>query len=204
MDKYLFTGVEMKIVAITGSIGCGKTTIANILRKLGFLVYDIDKWTKYIYYKRDFLDVIKTEFPETFFKNEFDKRKLRNLVFGHPEKLKKLENIIHPILVNRFHKIIRRNRANHYSDIVFVDIALLYEMGWEGYFDIVLLADVDAETQKNRVMKRDNVTEEDFNKINNIQIPRKEKIAKADVVIDTGVNFNILRKNIVNIVEDLR
>ena len=63
-------------VAITGSIGCGKTTISNILRKQGFIVNDIDGWCRELYYRDDFLEVIKKHFPESFIDNKFNKRVL--------------------------------------------------------------------------------------------------------------------------------
>ena len=188
----------MIFTAITGSIGCGKTTISNILREQGYLVYDVDKWVKYIYYKKSFLNVIKLYFPEVFDGDNFDKRKLRNIVFSDKNKLKILEEIIHPFLKNRLKKIIRCNKN---KGLVFVDVALLFEMGWDKYFDIILLADVDEDTQRERVMKRDNITADDFDKINNIQMPMDEKRKKVDFIINTGVSINKLRKDILNMLE---
>ena len=69
----------MILTAITGSIGCGKTTLANILREQGYLVYDIDKWVKYLYFDKRFLSIIQKFFPETFENNVFNKRKLRTI-----------------------------------------------------------------------------------------------------------------------------
>ncbi len=191
---------KMKFVAITGSIGCGKTTISNILRAQGYLVYDIDKWVKYLYYKKEFLEIIRKSFPEVFESDVFNKRKLRTLVFDHPQKLKMLEAIIHPILRQNLRKIIRRNK--NYG-LVFVDVALLFEMGWDKYFDYIILADVDKETQKQRVIKRDNITAEAFDKINNIQLSREDKKDKVDFIIDTGVSFDKLRGKVIKIVEEL-
>ena len=190
----------MELVAITGSIGCGKTTISNILRGQGYLVYDIDKWVRYLYYKKEFLDIIRKYFPEVFDGNIFNKRELRTLVFDNPQKLKMLEAIVHPILRQNLRKIIRRNK--NYG-LVFVDVALLFEMGWDKYFDYVILADVDKETQKQRVIKRDNITAEAFDKINNIQLSREDKKDNVDFIIDTGVSFDKLRSKVVKVVEEL-
>jgi dephospho-CoA kinase len=191
---------KMKFVAITGSIGCGKTTISNMLRDQGFLVYDIDKWVKHLYYKKDFLEVIQKFFPEVFNGDVFNKRKLRELVFSYPQKLKILEEIIHPVLCKRLRKIIRNNKN---QGLVFVDVALLFEMGWDKYFNYIILADVDKEIQKRRVMDRDKITEEDFDKINNIQFSKQKKQDKADFIIDTGVSFDKLRGKVVKILEEL-
>jgi len=191
----------MIFTAITGSIGCGKTTISNILREQGYLVYDADKWVKYIYYRKEFLEVIRNNFPDAFDGNFFNKRKLRTLVFDNKERLKILENLIHPFLTERLRKIIRKNKN---KDIVFFDVALLFENGWDKFFDFIILADVDKETQKLRVMKRDNISAEDFQKIDNIQMPMDEKKAKVDFVINTGVSMNKLRLNVLNVLEVLR
>lgn len=191
----------MIFAAITGSIGCGKTTISNILRKQGFLVYDIDKWVKLLYYKKDFLAVISKYFPEVFDENGiFNKRALRNLVFSNSDKLKILESLVHPFLTARLRRIIRQNRNN---GIVFVDVALLYEMGWDKFFDYVVLADVEYEVQKLRVMKRDNVSAEDFEKINKVQMPQEEKRKKADFIVDTNASEGKLVQQLLCVIEEM-
>lgn len=190
----------MKLVAITGSIGCGKTTISDILRSLGYLVYDIDKWVRYLYYRADFLAVIRKKFPEVFVGNVFDKKKLRELVFDNPAKLRELEALIHPFLTQKLRRIIRK-RVN--KGIVFVDVALLFELKWDKFCYSVVLADTDYETQKQRVMRRDNISADDFDKINKQQMPREVKKMKADIIIDTGVGKNKLRRNVVELVRVL-
>lgn len=191
----------MKLIAITGSIGCGKTTIAKELKKLGFTVFDVDGWVRRLYYKSDFIKTIVKNFPDTEENGIFDKRKLRNLVFDDNKKLKKLESLIHPFLNNQLKEIIRRNVCC--DDLFFLDVALLYEMGWDKYCDLVMVADVDVEIQKRRVMKRDNVSAEHFEKINNVQMSQAEKKALADVVIETDVPLNLLKAQLLDVVRGL-
>ncbi len=191
----------MIFTAITGSIGCGKTTISDILRRFGYLVYDADKWVKHLYYRKDFLKIIRAEFPQVFDGVFFNKRKLRTFVFDNPERLKKLEMLIHPFLTKKLRKIIRKNNN---VGIVFFDVALLYELGWDKFFDYVVLADVDYETQRLRVMARDKISAEDFDKINKLQMSRDEKILRSDFIIDTGVDINKLRKSVVNLLGELK
>lgn len=190
----------MKLVAITGSIGCGKTTISDILRSLGYFVYDIDKWVRNLYYRADFLAVIRKKFPEVFVGNVFDKKKLRELVFDNPAKLRELEALIHPFLTQKMRRIIRK-RVN--KGIVFIDVALLFELKWDKFCYSVVLADTDYETQKQRVMRRDNISADDFDKINKQQMSREVKKMKADIIIDTGVGKNKLRRNVVELVKVL-
>lgn len=191
----------MKLIAITGSIGCGKTTIAKELKKLGFTVFDVDGWVRRLYYKSDFIKTIVKNFPDTAENGVFDKRKLRNLVFDDNKKLKKLESLIHPFLNNQLKEIIRRNVCC--DDLFFLDVALLYEMGWDKYCDLVMVADVDVEIQKRRVMKRDNVSAEHFEKINNVQMSQAEKKALADVVIETDVPLNLLKAQLLDVIRGL-
>ena len=188
-------------VAITGSIGCGKTTISNILRKQGFIVNDVDGWCRELYFRDDFLSIIKKNFPECFDGDIFNKRSLRNLVFGDIKKLRILEGLTHPYLTKRLLDSVCDYNG---EEIVFTDVALLYEMGWDVYFDCVVLADVDYETQKKRVMLRDNISGEDFDKINDIQMKREDKVGKVDFIIDTGCDEKELEEKIKDLLKEIR
>lgn len=86
----------MKLVAITGSIGCGKTTIAKIVGKLGYTVFDVDGWVRRLYFKKDFIKVIQEHFPAVAENGQVNKRALRNIVFSDNRQLKVLEGLIHP------------------------------------------------------------------------------------------------------------
>lgn len=189
----------MKIVAITGSIGCGKTTIAKIIRKQGEVVFDVDAWVRRLYFNKDFIKNIITIFPETLDNGVFNKRRLRNLVFSDNRQLKKLESLIHPFLKGYLKKVIGKNAQT--DRCLFLDVALLFEMGWDRYCDFIVVADVDYEIQKQRVIKRDGVSAEDFDKINSVQISNEDKKKMADIVIDTDKTSNLLRLEVLNIVE---
>lgn len=76
-------------------------------------------------------------------------------------------------------------------------------MGWDIYCDCIIVANVDYETQKMRVMKRDGITGEDFDKINDIQMSNSDKIALADVVIDTGRSQNQVFTDLISIIDGL-
>ena len=191
----------MKIAAITGSIGCGKTTLAGIVRQMGYVVFDVDGWVRRLYYKIDFISVIQANFPNVVEGGKVNKRKLRNIVFNDKIQLKKLESLIHPFLKSNLKSIIRR--CNHCDDIFFIDVALLFEMGWDKYCDLVIVADVGYELQKKRVMARDNVSAEDFDKINDVQMKQSEKKEKADIVIDTDQPHNVLRQEMFAIIQGL-
>jgi len=191
----------MKLVAITGSIGCGKTTIAKIVNKLGYPVFDVDGWVRRLYFNKDFLKAVASAFPVVQEGEGINKRKLRNLVFSDNSQLKRLEAMIHPFLKDYLKYNIRKYARN--GGIFFIDVALLFEMGWDKYCDFILVADVDYEVQKSRVMKRDNVTAEDFDKINDIQMKNEHKISLADVVVRTDKPLNLLKAEMVEIIKGL-
>ena len=193
----------MKIIAITGSIGCGKTFLANIIRSLGYVVYDADKWVKYLYYRPAFLNVIKQSFPKVFDNDgSFNKRKLRNLVFNNTNELKRLEKIVHPFLKQKLLNIIHKNAEK--DCVLFFDAALLIEMKWNIYCQAVILADVDKNIQKQRVMARDNVSAEDFEKIVSVQMDNEQKKKFADVVMNTDKSEALLKVELINIIEELK
>lgn len=191
----------MKLVAITGSIGCGKTTIAKIVGKLGYTVFDVDGWVRRLYFKKDFIKVIQEHFPQWLENGQVNKRALRNIVFSDNRQLKVLEGLIHPFLRETLKDVIRKNACR--NDIFFIDVALLFEMGWDRYCDFILVADVDYEIQKQRVMNRDKVTAEDFDKINNVQLSNSYKINLADVVVNTDKSKNLLKVEMINIIQGL-
>ncbi len=192
----------MKIIAITGSIGCGKSFLANIIRSLGYVVYDADKWVKYLYYRPAFLKVIKQNFPEVFDANgTFNKRKLRNLVFNNNQELKRLEKLVHPFLKQKLLNVIRKNSQT--NRVFFFDAALLFEMKWNIYCQSVILADVDKNIQKQRVMIRDNISAADFEKIVSVQIDNEQKKQFVNAVINTDKAENLLKVELVKIIEEL-
>ncbi len=191
----------MILAAITGSIGCGKTTLANIFKKLGYPVFDADAWVRRLYFKPDFIKVVLQNFPEAQTNGSFDKRKLRLIVFDDKKKLQKLESLIHPFLKRQLKAVIRKNAQN--DDLLFLDAALLFELGWDKYCDFIITVNVDEETQKKRVMSRDNVSLEHVEKIISKQMSQKEKVEKADWVVETDVPMNLLKISALEIINGL-
>lgn len=191
----------MQLVAITGSIGCGKTTLAHLVRELGYTVFDVDGWVRRLYFRKDFIKVIETHFSDVVENNQVNKRKLRNRVFSDRKQLKTLEGLIHPFLKQTLKDIIRRNARC--KDLFFVDVALLFEMGWDKYCNFIVVADVAYGVQKQRVMHRDKVSGDDFDKINNVQMNNRDKILLADIVVDTDKPLNLLKVEMIEIIKGL-
>ncbi len=189
----------MKLIAITGSIGCGKTTIAKIVREQGYTVFDVDAWVRRMYFQKSFIAQIAKTFPDVMEEGVVNKRLLRNKVFDDEKELKKLEKLTHPFLRKYLKYVIKKN--SKYNDCFFIDVALLYELGLEKFCDFVVVADVDYKIQKKRVMKRDGVKAEDFDKINDIQMSNEIKKQKADIVIDTDKSLNLLKLDVITMID---
>jgi dephospho-CoA kinase len=191
----------MLLVGITGSIGCGKTTLAKIVKKLGYAVLDIDGWVRKIYYNKDFLKVLGQAFPGAVQNGVADKRYLRKLVFNDKTQLERLESLIYPFLNAQIRRLIQKHAQK--NTIFFLDAALLFEKKWDKYCDFIILADVEYEIQKQRVMKRDNVSAEDFDSINDIQIKNEDKKHKVNKVIDTNNSLNLLKVELIDVLNSL-
>lgn len=192
----------MKLIAITGSIGCGKTTIAKIVREQGYTVFDVDAWVRRMYFQKSFIAQIAEVFPSVVENGAVNKRELRNIVFNDARQLKKLESLTHPFLRKYLKYVIKKN--SKYDECFFIDVALLYELKLDKFCDFVIVADVDYEIQKKRVMKRDNVKAEDFDKINNVQMSNEAKKEKADIVINTDKSLNLLKLEVITMIDYVR
>lgn len=192
----------MKIIGITGSIGCGKTYLANILKSMGYSVYNPDLWVRNFYKNNNFLNIIKQNFPAVFDADGiFNKKKLRNMVFNDNKQLKKLESIIHPFLKIKLKKLI--NKYAGCSDFLFLDVALLLEMGWDKYCDFIIVADVDEEIQIKRVMERDGINRDDVEKIIAIQSDKMIKYSAADYIINTALPEGINKIQLIKFIKEI-
>lgn len=192
----------MKVVGITGQIGSGKTTIAALLRKEGYVVFDVDNWCRGLYHNVDFLAQIQKYFPQSFINGVFSKPKLRQIVFSDNKSLKKLERLTHPFLKRKFLKSIQKNSC--YRGVFFVDVALLFEMGWDKYCSYKIMAYAPYEVQQKRVMARDKVSKEQVDAIIKIQ-EKTEKLKKKniDFVINTDKPLGVLKTQVIKLAEIL-
>ena len=191
----------MKLIGITGSIGCGKTTLASIIKNMGYAVFDVDSWVRTIYQNKVFLIQLQKLFPKSIQNSKADKKYLRKIVFSDQEKLHQLESLIYPFLNQKIRHLITKKAKD--CDLCFLDAARLFEKGWDKYCDFVILADVDYHIQKKRVMLRDGISEDDFDKINNIQLKNSDKKVLSDVVIDTDKTLNLLKVELIQIIDGL-
>lgn len=170
------------VLGLTGSIGMGKSTTARFFQAAGVPVWDADAAVHRLY-EGAAVPVIAALVPAAIVKNSVDRGRLRDAVLADPALLKQLESVVHPLVSTDRQGFLDDNAD---APLVVCDIPLLFETGAETWLDGVVVVTADPEVQRQRVLERENMTEEVFNSILSKQMPDAQKCQKADFVIDTG------------------
>lgn len=192
------------ILGLTGGIACGKTTVSNYLKSKGFKIYDADIIAKEISEQKEVISEIVEKIGNKVLdeKNQkINRQELKKIVFFDKKKLEILNNIIHPRVYKCFEKI--RNENFKTDKIEVFDIPLLYESGMEKLCDKILLIVASPEIKKERIIKRDNISEELAEKIIKSQMSDEEKIKKADIIIENNQDIEALLKKVERFCENL-
>ena len=171
-----------KIIGLTGGIGSGKTTIANYFAEKGIPVYIADYEAKKITDSPEILQSIRTVFGDEVFNNEkLDRVKVSQIVFNDTDKLKLLNEIIHPAVKKHFKNWVLQNSN---FDFVVYETAILFESGSYKQCDVVISVIAPIETRIKRVMVRDSVSREDVIKRMENQWLDEERIKNSDFIIE--------------------
>ena len=178
-------------IGITGSIGTGKTTIANIFALFKIPIFDADQEIKKILTKKEIIQKLKNIWPLVVKKNYIDKLKLRTIIFSNNLEKKKLEKLLYPYLNIELKKF---ENINYKESILVYDVPLIYETKSEKKYDLIILAHCDIKLQRVRVLSRDKISNSLFQKIAASQLSFKEKIKFKPQVINTKYKFFILIK----------
>ena len=174
----------MIIIGLTGSIGMGKTTTADLFRQAGLPVFDADA-TVHALYDGPLAADIEAAFPGTTRAGSVDRARLAERLSGDDDAFRRLEAIVHPAVRRAEADFIARSRAIGAPAVV-LDIPLLFETGRQGDVDKTVVVSAPAETQRARVLSRPGMTEEKFEALLARQMPDAEKRARADFVIPSG------------------
>ncbi len=192
---------------LTGSIACGKTTVANFFRKYGVFVIDLDDVAKEVVKKGEKgLELIVKEFGKDFLDKDgnLDRRKLGNFIFNNKLAKEKLEKILHPLIFQKEKEIIFDYLKKNPDSIVISDAALMIETGSFKRYNKIIVVYIPEELQIQRLMKRDNLTKEEAIKRIKSQMPIEEKIKYADFIIDNSKSLDETEKQIKRIIEELK
>jgi dephospho-CoA kinase len=188
-------------VALTGSIGMGKSTVARMFERAGVPVFDADAEVRRLQSEGGALvDAIGQRFPGSVTDGILDRARLAKIVLEDPAKLQALEALVHPRVQAARERFIDQHRD---APIALFEIPLLFETGGEAGFDKVIVVSVPAEVQRERVLARAGMTEEKLSAILKRQVADEEKRARADFVVDTGTDLSTTESQVRDILSCL-
>jgi dephospho-CoA kinase len=185
---------QMIILGLTGSIGMGKSTTAQLFAEAGVPVYDADAAVHRLY-EGEAAPAIEAAFPGTTADGKVDRTKLSAQVVHDPAAIRRLEQIVHPMLGASRQKFFHDAEQSG-APVAVVDVPLLFETGGEKRVDAVVVVTTTPEIQRQRILARDNMTSEKLDAILARQLPDAEKRRRADFVVDTSHGLDPVRARI--------
>jgi dephospho-CoA kinase len=189
----------MIILGLTGSIGMGKSTTAKLFAEAGVPVYDADAAVHRLY-EGEAAASIEAAFPGTTVDGKVDRNKLSAQVVHDQEAIKRLEQIVHPMLGASRQKFLADAERSG-APVAVVDVPLLFETGGEKRVDAVVVVTTTPEIQRQRILARDNMTGEKLDAILARQLPDAEKRKRADFIVDTSHGLDPVRARIRDILD---
>jgi dephospho-CoA kinase len=177
------------LVGITGGIGSGKTTLSNLFRAAGYLVYDSDKEARRL--QNEHLQIktqIQALFGDAIYTAEglLNRAALAVLVFGNRDLLLQLNAIVHPVVKE---DIVRWKLEHAQHELLFIESAILFESGFDYLVDKVLLVTASEALRTARIIRRDGITPEQVHARMSNQLPEEEKMKWADLIISSDDNL---------------
>ena len=194
------TAFIMVIIGLTGSIAMGKSTTAQMFTKMHIPVYDADKTVHRLFERGgEAVDNIKLLFPQSIVDEAVDRVKLSAIVFKDTEKLRKLEEIVHPLVNLKRHQFLLTQQRQK-TRIIVLDIPLFFETRRRYSCNYVFVASAPKFLQRQRALARKGMTLDRFNAILARQMPDHKKRQLADFVIPTGLGkayaYRILKQKL--------
>ena len=176
-----------RIIGLTGSIGMGKSTVAEMFERRGVPVFDADAEVRAMQGPAgELVPAIEEAFPGSTGPEGVKRDALGAQVFGDKEALARLEAIVHPVVAAKRAEFLIEHGG---APLVVFDVPLLFEKGGHESVDTIVVVSAPAHVQRARVLAREGMTPEKFAHILSLQVPDAEKRAKANHVIDTGVSL---------------
>ena len=194
-------------VGLTGSIAVGKSFVVSVLAELGCVVFDADKIAHSVMEPNQpaYLDLVN-EFGEAILGSDarIDRNRLGPIVFADPERRRRLNEIVHPRVIEAQNRLLAEAEAQHPDGIAIIDAALMIESGGYKRFDKLIVVYCDRETQIARLMARNQITREEAERRVAAQMTSEEKRRYADYEIDTSGGFAETRRQVLDVYNELR
>ncbi|MEH6757113.1 MAG: dephospho-CoA kinase [Parasphingorhabdus sp.] len=190
------------IIGLTGSIGMGKSTVAQMFVDEGVPVFDADAAVHVLQGPGGALvEEIEALFPGTTDKKGVNRQILGPAVFGNPDALQKLEAVIHPAVGKMRGEFLKKHQN---APMILFDIPLLFEKTGANGVDFIIVASASEQDQQKRVLARPSMTVNKFEKIKSLQMPDDEKRKRADFIINTSQSLEETRQEVKNTIEKLK
>ena len=169
-------------IAITGGIACGKTLASTFFKNKGYDVYSADTIGHDLLKDKKVSEILEKTFGKISKNGVIDRQKLADIVFNDDKQLKKLNEILHPLI----EKEIRKLKTHSKSDIVFFEIPLLFEVGKQDEYDYVICICCNKDIQIQRLKLRNSLTDEEALKRIEKQLPVSEKKNSSHFIIENN------------------
>jgi dephospho-CoA kinase len=194
----------MIVAGLTGSIAMGKSETAKMFASRGIPVFDSDAAVHALYHKGgDAVAAVEAITPAAIVRGSVNRQTLAAIVQSNPVLLAKIENIVHPLVKELQRQFLASAKA-HGADVVVLDIPLLFETGREKDVDVVIVVSANEQLQRERALKRPDMTPEKLDFILSRQLPDPQKRTRADYVIDTSVSFEETAHAVEQVIAELR
>lgn len=190
-------------LGLTGSIGMGKSTTAEMFREAGIPVFDSDAIVHELYARGgEAVPLIAEAFPSVIENGEVSREKLSTVLAAEPSGFDRLNAIVHPLVLEK-RQVFLEKAGQDGAPLVVFDIPLLFETGAETSVDGVLVATAPEAVQRERVLGRPGMTEAKFDQILSRQTPDSEKRKRADFLIDTSLGHEAAWKSVEELIAEL-
>lgn len=177
--------LNLRKVAVTGGLSCGKSSVCRFFKKFGAFVVNADEIVHRLLSPETNLGqrVIQLIGSDIIINNQIDRSKIAQKVFNQPSLLHALEQILHPAVQEEIEKQYEQANQEKTGKLFVAEIPLLYEAGMEGFYDAVITVAADPMISKERFQKTTGKSAEEFEKRSKQQMQINEKAQKADYVI---------------------
>ena len=189
----------MFILGLTGSLGMGKSATAKMFAEDGVPVHDADAAVHRLY-DGEAVAAVEAAFPGTMSGGKVDRARLGQRVLGDADAMKRLEQIVHPLVREAEERFLAQAQASG-AKVAVLDIPLLYETEGDKRCDAVVVVSAPADVQRARAFERPGMSEEKFKAILEKQMPDADKRARADFVVDTSRGFDGARAQVRDILK---
>jgi len=193
------------IVGLTGNIGMGKTTALKMFKECGALTYDVDEFVHQILESKEVtMRLVQILGKEILIEeNSLNKEKVAEIIFNDKEKRKAVEEVIHPLVLDKIKEISRKHKEKNPHSIIIFEVPLLFEAGFEKFFDRTIVVYSSEKSAINRSIKK-GFSSEGIKRRLESQMPIEEKKRQADFLIDNNGEINNTQEQVMAIYKKLK